>query len=123
MEMLDFEFLGKADEVTLKLEKAKKSLETAKLDLENAKNAYEELFAQCDKHGFNKAKLKKLTEDRVNALLEVMSADSKSEKAKKPKKIKETTLKNTEEMSTDLEVIETEDLSLSDSIEENQIFS
>jgi hypothetical protein len=99
MEMLDFEFLGKADEVTLRLEKAKKSVEAAKLELENSKAAYEELFAQAEQHGFSKPKLKKLTEDRVNALFEVMIADSKVDKNKKPKKTKEVVAKSKDDSS------------------------
>jgi hypothetical protein len=100
MEMLDFDFLKNADEITLRLEKAKKALENAKIELENSKIAYEELFSQADKHGFNKAKLKKLTEDRVHALMDSFSADNKTEKNKKTKKSKESS-KNQDEITDD----------------------
>lgn len=67
---MDLTFLSQADSVTLKLELAKAALETAKNNLEIAKQSYDDLLAQADAHGIPKAKLKKLTEDRVHALLE-----------------------------------------------------
>lgn len=67
---MDLDFLAKADRVTLNLELAKKAIETAKAEFENAKRAYDELFSQAEAHGIPKAKLKKLTEERVQALLE-----------------------------------------------------
>jgi len=67
---MDLNFLSQADNVALKLELAKAALETAKGQLEAAKQAYEDLLSQADNHGIPKAKLKKLTEDRVQALLE-----------------------------------------------------
>ena len=67
---MDINFLSQADSVALKYELAKAALETAKANLEQAKLAYDELLAQADEHGFTKAKLKKLTEDRVLALFE-----------------------------------------------------
>ena len=66
--MMDLTFLSQADGVTLKLELAKAALETAKNNFETAKQAYDELLAQADGHGIPKAKLKKLTEDRMLAL-------------------------------------------------------
>jgi multidrug resistance efflux pump len=67
---MDLNFLSQADNVALKYELAKAALETAKNNLEAAKQAYDDLLAQADTHGIPKAKLKKLTEDRVQALLE-----------------------------------------------------
>lgn len=67
---MDMDFLAQADRVTLNLELAKRAIETAKAEFENAKRAYDELFAQAESHGMPKAKLKKLTEERVQALLE-----------------------------------------------------
>lgn len=85
MELIDFDFLLQADEVTLRMETAKKNLETAKLELEQAKQNYDELFAQAEQHGFNKAKLKKLTDDRATALIEVLATETKTKKTVKPK--------------------------------------
>lgn len=85
MELINFDFLVQADEVTLRMETAKKNLESAKNELELAKQAYEELFAQAEQHGFNKAKLKKLTDDRATALIEVLAAETKTKKTPKPK--------------------------------------
>ena len=67
---MDLTFLAQADSVTLKLELAKLAVETAKAELESAKEAHDELFAQAESHGIPRAKLKKITEDRVQALLE-----------------------------------------------------
>ena len=67
---MDLTFLSEADNVTLKLELAKRALEVAKAELEQAKQAYDEMVAQADAHGIPKAKLKKLTDDRVQALFE-----------------------------------------------------
>ena len=68
--MMDLAFLSQADSVTLKLELAKVALEAAKNNLEAAKQAHDELLAQSDSHGIPKAKLKKLTEDRVQSIFE-----------------------------------------------------
>ena len=90
---MDISFLSQADSVALQFEKAKRSLETAKVELENAKKAYDEVLAMADEHGIPKAKLKKLTEDRVTQLLESGLIDlglaaapkAKAPKADKPK--------------------------------------
>lgn len=89
---MDLTFLAQADQVTLKLELAKSALEVAKTAFEQAKQAYEDLLNQADTHGIPKAKLKKLTEDRVQALFEnglvnATRAESKpaEKKARKPK--------------------------------------
>lgn len=94
--MLDLEFIKQADTVTLNLEKAKRALEAAKEELDQAKTAYDEVFAQSDEHGIPKAKLRKLTEDRVQAMIDAglleMSSGSRSPaaatKIEKPKKTK-----------------------------------
>ncbi|MFZ4402847.1 MAG: hypothetical protein ACOYOK_01985 [Pseudobdellovibrionaceae bacterium] len=67
---MDFDFLKKADFVTVQLEKAKRAVEKAKADLDSAKSEYEEVFAQAETHGFNKNKLKKITEDRLQSLID-----------------------------------------------------
>jgi hypothetical protein len=67
---MDFEFLAQADAATIKLEKAKRALEAAKAELELSKKAYDEMLAQADEKGIPKAKLKKLTEDRIHLLFE-----------------------------------------------------
>lgn len=67
---MDLSFLSQADTVTIKYELAKAAVETARANLETAKQAYDDLLAQADSYGIPKAKLKKLTEDRVQALLD-----------------------------------------------------
>lgn len=64
------DILKQADEATLCLEIAKKKLELAKLKLDQAKLQYEDVFSRCDQAGISRAKLKKLTEERVLALFE-----------------------------------------------------
>ena len=89
---MDLTFLTQADQVTLKLELAKSALEAAKTAHDQAKQAYDELLNQADTHGIPKAKLKKLTEDRVQALFEngLVSASRAETKPaeKKPRKPK-----------------------------------
>ncbi len=90
---MDFAFLAKADAATIQLEKAKRALETAKADLDTAKKAYEEILTQADEMGFPKNKLKKLTEDRVqalfeNGLLDFKEAAPREPNAKRPRKAK-----------------------------------
>lgn len=87
---MDINFLNQADSVALQFERARRALEAAKTELEGAKKAYDDVLAQADEHGIPKAKLKKLTEDRVAQLLEsglvdfgpAASARPKSDKAK-----------------------------------------
>lgn len=119
---MDFNFLSQADNVTLKLELAKRALENAKADLDKAKQAYEELFSQAENHGIAKAKLKKLTEERVQALFEngVISGgltspgEPKRERpVKKPKK--------TAEAKGNEEALSEEESSLMESHIENEI--
>lgn len=84
---MDFTFLAHADTVTLQFEKAKRALEAAKADLELAKKAYDEMLAQADKRGLPKAKLKKLTEDRVAALFEAGLLDFREDASPKVAKV------------------------------------
>jgi len=84
---MDFSFLAQADHVTLQFEKAKRALETAKADLDLAKKAYDELLAQADERGIPKAKLKKLTEDRVAALFDAGLLDFREEPTPKAAKV------------------------------------
>lgn len=67
---MDLDILKQADDVTLQLEIAKRNLDLAKQKLESAKQRYDDVFSRCDEAGIPKAKLKKLTEERVNALFE-----------------------------------------------------
>lgn len=90
---MNFEFLAEADAATLQFEKAKRALETAKADLELARKTYDEVLARADEMGIAKAKLKKLTEERVQALLDsglfemrdLTFAGPKEPKVKKPR--------------------------------------
>lgn len=84
---MDLNFLAQADTVTLQFEKAKRALESAKADLELAKKSYEEMLAQADERGIPKAKLKKLTEDRVAALFDAGLLDFRDDGAPKPVKV------------------------------------
>lgn len=67
---MDLTLLSQADAATLKLELAKLALETAKAQLEEAKQGFEALLTQADERGVPRAKLKKLAEDRVQALFD-----------------------------------------------------
>lgn len=67
---MDLEFLARADSATLKLELAKQAIESAKSEFEACKKAYDEVMAQAEEHGIPKAKLKKLTEERIQALFD-----------------------------------------------------
>ena len=67
---MDLSFLSQADAVTLKLELARAAFESAKTSLDLAKQAYDAFLTQADEQGIPRAKLKKLAEDRVQALLE-----------------------------------------------------
>lgn len=87
---MDITFLAQADAVTLQLEKAKRALEAAKADLETAKKNYDELLAQADDMGIPKAKLKKLTEDRIqmlfdSGLMDFVPSSKEAKAARKPK--------------------------------------
>jgi len=90
---MDLTFLAQADQVTLKLELAKSALDAAKAAFDQAKLAYDELLTQADTHGIPKAKLKKLTEDRVQALFEnglvsATRAEAKPAEPRRPRKAK-----------------------------------
>lgn len=91
---MDLNFLAEADVVTLKLEQARRQFELAKAEVEAAKRAHEELMNRADEHGIPKAKLKKLTEERLQLLMETglfeksevaPTRDARPKKAKTPK--------------------------------------
>ncbi len=83
---MDLGFLAQADAATIQLEKAKRALESAKAELESAKKAYDEILAQADEMGVPKAKLRKLTEDRIQALFEIGLIDFAEAPPAKPKR-------------------------------------
>lgn len=85
---MDLTFLAQADQATLKLELARHALEAAKGAFESAKLEYDDLLAQSDTHGFPRAKLKKLTEERWQGLMEsgLVSARPESTKPMEPKR-------------------------------------
>ena len=65
---MDFNFLADADRVALQLERAKRGLESAKAALESAKHDYDELLLRSEELGIPRAKLRKLTDDRIQSL-------------------------------------------------------
>lgn len=89
---MDFQFVVQADQAAFELERAKRALEAAKANLDSAKQAYDEIMSRAEEHGIPRARLKKLVDERVQALMEGGLADvaqakpsAKSEKApKKP---------------------------------------
>lgn len=86
------ECLSKIDVAAVQFEKAKREVENAKLNFERSKQAYEEVLSQAESLGLSKSKLKKVAEERLNALLENglidigKTAEVKAEKAVKMKK-------------------------------------
>ena len=86
---LDLAFLAQADSATLALELARSQLDAAKAAFEAAKQAHEELLGQGENHGLPKAKLRKITEERVSALIESGLVPVRVESAKpEPKRAK-----------------------------------
>jgi multidrug resistance efflux pump len=90
--------LAEADETSIQLERARRELESAKLNLESAKQAYDQVISKADEAGVPRSKLKKLTEERLAALIEtglmsfpsttpaaVRAVETKSERNKKVK--------------------------------------
>ena len=65
---MDFTFLAEADDKAVQLERAKRGLEAAKAALENAKLDYDALLAKAEDLGIPRAKLRKITEDRIQSL-------------------------------------------------------
>lgn len=107
---MDLSFLSEADNAALKLELAKAAMERAKFDFEQAKAAYDSVLGQADAHGIPKAKLKKLTEERIQALFETgivprveFATPAKPSEPKRPRKAKK---EITEENSVEEETIE-----------------
>lgn len=99
---MDFQFLAQADAVALELEKAKRALEKAKSELENAKLAYDELLAKADDLGIPRGKLKKITEDRIQSLMEsglLEKAEAAKASAPRPPRRPKTAAKSEAEVS------------------------
>lgn len=67
---MDLAFLSQVDGLTLQLELARAAFETAKSQFEAAKLAHEDLLSQSESRGLPKAKVKKLADERVQALIE-----------------------------------------------------
>lgn len=88
--------LGEADEASLRLERARRELEIAKQNLDSAKQAYDTVIAKADEMGLPRAKLKRLTEERLAALIDTGLANLPNQlaspgravelKAERPKK-------------------------------------
>lgn len=89
-------FLAEADAAALGLERARRDLEAAKQSLDVAKQAYDVVIAKADDLGLPRAKLKRLTEERLAALIDTglanfaptaeTSSRSNEVKPAKPKK-------------------------------------
>lgn len=87
MQLMDF--LSQMDRTSVNLEYAKNQLEQARLKFEQAKTEFDETLMLADKFNLSKAKLKKLTDDRIQSLRENMGgligADQATESSKSPK--------------------------------------
>lgn len=70
MQLMDF--LSQMDRTSVNLEYAKNHLEQARLKFEQAKVEFDETLMLADKFNLSKAKLKKLTDDRIQSLKENM---------------------------------------------------
>jgi hypothetical protein len=70
MQLMDF--LSQMDRTSVNLEYAKNQLEQARLKFEQAKVEFDETLMLADKFNLSKAKLKKLTDDRIQSLKENM---------------------------------------------------
>ncbi|MGZ3749362.1 MAG: hypothetical protein ACXWRE_17130, partial [Pseudobdellovibrionaceae bacterium] len=97
----------KIDVAAVQFEKAKREMENAKLQFERSKQAYEEVLSQAESLGLSKSKLKRVAEERLNALLENglidigKTVEAKTEKPVKAKKKERTA--DSEENSKDIE--------------------
>jgi hypothetical protein len=122
---MDLSFLSRADQVTLQLELAKTAFEEAKAKLDLAKQAYDALLAEADEHGIPKAKLKKLTEDRVQALLDsgilasFGAGESKAAIEPKRERPKKTTKKSEGDLAAESELADDEKFSGKNAREES----
>lgn len=94
MQLMDF--LSQMDRTSVNLEYAKNQLEQARLKFEQAKVEFDETLMLADKFNLSKAKLKKLTDDRIQSLKENMGGligvdhvaeSSKSTQVKRKKSI------------------------------------
>lgn len=72
MELVNF--LSQVDKTSINLEQAKHQLEQAKLRFEQAKLEFDETVSLADKFNLSRAKLKKLTDDRIQSLRENVGA-------------------------------------------------
>lgn len=68
MQIMDF--LVQVDKTSINFEQAKTQLDQAKLKFEQAKQDFDETLLLAEKFNLTKAKLKKLTEDRIQSLRE-----------------------------------------------------
>lgn len=105
------ECLAKIDFAAVQFEKAKREIENAKVNFERAKQGYEEVLTQAESLGLSKAKLKRVAEERVNALIDCglldmgkdiapvakKSSEVKSDKQSKLKKKSRNSEENQEE--------------------------
>jgi hypothetical protein len=64
------EYLAKVDLAAVQFERAKREMEVAKMNFDRSKQTYEEVLTQAEALGLSKAKLKRVAEERVAALLE-----------------------------------------------------
>lgn len=86
MKMSVLEYLAKVDYAAVQFEQTKRELESAKANFERSKQAYEEVLMQAEALGLAKAKLKRVAEERVNALLESGLIDFNKDNSLNPKK-------------------------------------
>lgn len=86
MKMSVLEYLAKVDFAAVQFEKAKREMESAKVNFERSKQAYEEVLTQAEALGLAKAKLKRVAEERVTALLEIGLIDFSKDNSVNTKK-------------------------------------
>ena len=72
MELVNF--LSQVDKTSINLEQAKHQLEQAKLRFDQAKLEFDETVSLAEKFNLSRAKLKKLTDDRIQSLRENIGA-------------------------------------------------
>jgi hypothetical protein len=94
---MDLNFLHQMDVATLKLERARRDLEASKSAFEAAKLEHEAVLAKSEEAGVNRSKIRKLSEERVQALFDsglveagaVAAPVVREAKPKKPKREKQ----------------------------------
>ncbi len=109
---MDLKFLHQIDLATLNLEQARRDLELAKSVFETAKQEHESVLAKSEEFGVNRSKVRKLAEDRVQALFEsgllatsaIASSpvvrQAKPKKLKREKDVEEVNLHSVDEVET-----------------------